>query len=143
MRYVIQGIKDETYIKASLYRCENFYDFRSRLKNYEQMKIDESKNKNFQYHKLEQKSSSSFGLNYENKNNYFNREKIQNDKMKDREQSHQNKRDTTCFSCGKKKKKEIAKYCRDKDKGNKCFNCHLFRTLFFRMSKKGSKTRSI
>ena len=102
MHYVIQGIRDETYKKASLYGCQDLYNFRFKLKIYEQMKIDRSKNKNFNYNKLEQKPSSSFRLNYENKSNYSNREKIRN-KTKDRKQSHHNRRNTACFSCGKKK----------------------------------------
>ena len=39
------------------------------------------------YSKLEQKLSSSFRPSYENKNN-FSKEKVRNDKMKDKEQSY-------------------------------------------------------
>ena len=59
--------------------------------------------------------------------------------MKDREQSHQNRCDTACFSSGEKN--HIAKYYPDKDKVNKCFNCHLFGHPSFKCLKKGPKPK--
>ena len=67
-----------------MYGCKVLGEFKSRFKVYKQMWVDENKNKNFKYNKPEQKLSSNYRYNYENKNNYPNRDMVRNDKIKGR-----------------------------------------------------------
>ena len=45
-RYVISGICDDVY-KAFLYGCTDLTEFKARLKIYDQIKLDENKNRGF------------------------------------------------------------------------------------------------
>ena len=73
-------------------------------------------------------------------NIYPNRKKVWNNKMKNREQSYQNKLNAACFNG--EEKIHFVKYCLNKDKGNKCFSCHLFGHCCFESPKRGPKSKA-
>lgn len=145
IKYIINGIQDDAYKKASLYGCTNLKDFKVKLKIYEQIKIDDSKNKppKFKFDQKPRNDKDKYEkdkFNYENRSNHPIRVKNQNDRVKDHEfQSRPTKRDATftCFRCGEPK--HLARHCPNKDKGNKCFNCSEWGHRSFECPKRNHK----
>ena len=94
-------------------------EFKARLKTYDDIKLDKSKNRNFKYNKPDlMPSNNKSKSNFEN--NFFSKNKPKIDYVQNKNQLSEgksNRRNLTRFSY---RGKHIVKHCPDKKKDNIC-----------------------
>lgn len=108
IQYIIDGILDDQVHKYVLYGAKTFFDFKEKVKVYEQMKAGEAGQKQRSSDHNATGSTRNFTKRNFPSNNSNNTQKIV--------------KPETCFNCGSKGHKSVS--CPDKNKGTKCFKCN-------------------